>query len=134
MSLIEIIGELLSPGPTGGVKPHPRDNLPATWIILARAAISVAGLTALLVWLGIPNGFGATLACLAYVLIATVLQPTPDYSNIGWFGGLMDNPFRISDDVNRLLVLFLMLLFPGRVIGSGLILLLRYLAAAADAR
>ena len=130
MSLLELIGEWISPGPSGGVEAHPREKLPAPWIILLRAAISIAGLTALLVWLGIPHGLGATLGCLAYVLIGTVLRPTPDYSNVGWLGGLMDNPFRISDDFNRFLVVLLVLLFPGRVMGSGLLLLLRYLSAA----
>jgi hypothetical protein len=42
----------------------------------------------------------------------------------------MDNPFRISDDINRSLVLLLIILWPGGLIGTGLLALVRWLAAA----
>lgn len=28
----------------------------------------------------------------------------PDYNNIGWLGGLIDHPFRFSNDINRNLI------------------------------
>lgn len=130
MSLFEIIGEWISPSPIGKVGLHRGvSHLPPTWVVLTRAAISIAGLTVLLVVLGIPNGLGPTLACLAYVLLATVLRPEPDLSNVGWLGGLVDHPFRLGDDINRFLVYLLLLLWPGRLIGSGLIMLGRWLVA-----
>ncbi len=45
-----------------------------------------------------------------YLLISGVVRPRPDTTNVGWLGGLVDHPFRWSDDVNRLLILLLVLL------------------------
>lgn len=50
-----------------------------------------------------------------------MLSAKPDYSNIGWFGGLIDNPFKISDDVNRMIVLFMVILIPGRLISTTVV-------------
>ena len=97
------------------------------WLVPIRALISVLGLTALLVFLGIPNGAGATVGCLVYVVAGTLLRPKPDYSNVGWFGGLVDHPFRLSDDYNRFLIFLLLFLWPARVIGSGFVMLFRWL-------
>jgi hypothetical protein len=35
---------------------------------------------------------------------------------VGWLGGLLNHPFRISDDVNRWLVIFFILLLPGKLV------------------
>ena len=49
------------------------------------------------------------------------LHPEPDYSNLGWFGGLIDNPFRYSDDLNRGLAFLFTFLWPGRFVANALI-------------
>jgi len=100
------------------------------WQVLGRAIVSAAGLALLLTYVGIPHGLGATLACLAYVVVGTLLRPEPDLSNVGLLGGLIDHPFRLSDDVNRFLIFLLVFLWPGRVIGGGFLLLGRSLVAA----
>ncbi|MHC1723541.1 MAG: hypothetical protein AB9836_10095 [Aminipila sp.] len=46
------------------------------------------------------------------------ILPKPDYSNVGWFGGIFDNPFRISDDINRMLVFVMVILMPGRLFST----------------
>lgn len=38
-----------------------------------------------------------------------------------WLGGLIDHPFRYSDDINRLLIFLSLLLLPGRMVAMGLI-------------
>jgi hypothetical protein len=84
MGLFELIGEWLSPGPTGSVSlelAEPRQR-PA-WMIVAHAGIAAIALGALLVFIGLPNGFGGTVGCLAYVLAGTVLRPKPDVANLG---------------------------------------------------
>ncbi len=57
----------------------------------------------------------------AYLLIAYFVLPEPDYGNMGWFGGLMDNPFRISDDLNRFLFFLRVLLIPGRFMARSIV-------------
>jgi hypothetical protein len=49
-----------------------------------------------------------------YLCIALFVSPKPNMKNIGWFGGVIDNPFRWSDDVNRMILLLEFFLFPGK--------------------
>ena len=39
-----------------------------------------------------------------------------DRGNLGWFGGLVDNPFTFSDDINRFKFRMLLLMIPGKII------------------
>ena len=57
-----------------------------------------------------------------YCLISYKVIPQSDTSNIGLLGGLIDHPFRYSDDINRFLILLSILLYPGRFIATTLIL------------
>ena len=41
--------------------------------------------------------------------------------NIGWLGGLMDHPFRYSDDINRGLLGLKLILMPGRLIAESVV-------------
>jgi hypothetical protein len=99
---------------------------------MLRAAVSVVGIGLLLFFVGLPHGTTGVIASLAYVGLGTLLRPEPDMSNVGLFGGLLDHPFRISDDFNRFLVFLLLAFFPARIIGSGFILLLRWLFSSAS--
>lgn len=131
MGLFELIGEWMSPGPVGslGVGPAPPRQRPA-WMRIAHVGMSAILLALLLAFIGLPHGLAGTLGCLAYIVAGTFLQPQPDYSNIGWLGGLIDHPFRLSDDVNRFLVFLRVVLWPGGLIGSGFVDLIRWLVAA----
>ncbi len=42
-------------------------------------------------------------------------------SNVGLLGGLIDNPFRYTDDLNRMLIVLFILMYPGRVISTTFI-------------
>jgi len=53
-----------------------------------------------------------------YILAGYYFHPKSNSSNYGWMGGLMDNPFRISDDINRALLTFKIILYPGRMLGT----------------
>jgi hypothetical protein len=66
-------------------------------------------------------GIAAFGGLLVYVVLSTVFTPRPDLTNIGWAGGLIDNPFRYSDDWNRALLGLLILTGPGRFLGSGVV-------------
>lgn len=52
-----------------------------------------------------------------YILICwTFNPPEVDRHNMGWFGGLVDNPFSFTDDINRSKFMILLLMIPGRII------------------
>lgn len=134
MSLVEWLFESTNPGPVGKVEVNQQDpddsgKPPKKWLIyvatLAGLLLAVTGLY----WVlhNRPHDDIGTvivrLCCFAiYVVTGHFLTATPESTNIGWAGGLIDNPFRISDDYNRLLLLFQVLLFPGKLIAFGLII------------
>ena len=51
-----------------------------------------------------------------YVLAAVAFDPDPDMNDLGWFGGMMNNPFSLSDDYNQMLLFFKIVLIPGNVV------------------
>ena len=57
---------------------------------------------------------------LVYLAIAAAYRPEPDTSDLGWLGGLVDNPFRFSDNINRFLLFLLIVLWPGRLVADAL--------------
>lgn len=58
---------------------------------------------------------------LAYVLIGHVVRVNPDTTDLGLFGGLIDNPFSYTDDVNRFMLFLQILLMPGRLIAESVL-------------
>jgi len=59
-------------------------------------------------------------AMFGYGLLGHLVQPSVDTDNLGWAGGLMNNPFRFSDNIERGKLKLLIVLFPGRLIGAAL--------------
>jgi len=57
----------------------------------------------------------------AYCLLSYKFIPRPDKSNLGLFGGMIDHPFRYTDDLNRMLIVLLVLMYPGRFISITVI-------------
>lgn len=51
-----------------------------------------------------------------YCLAAFFLRPKPNTDNLGWAGGLIDDPFQYNDDINRCLIQLNVFLAPGRFI------------------
>lgn len=56
-----------------------------------------------------------------YLMGAAVLDPRPDTSNLGWAGGMIDNPFSWEDDHNRYQLGVMLLLIPGKVVAWTLV-------------
>lgn len=56
-----------------------------------------------------------------YLMVAFLIQPEPDTSDMGWFGGLINNPFRITDNFNRFLLFLKIMLLPGRLIAQAIL-------------
>ena len=119
MSLFEWIGERFNPGPIGKIDGPDDENSyqPKNKFWIWFLTILGACLFGFLLW----NIFQSEnpplllLFLLLYLLLAYFLSPKPDRSNMGWLGGLMDNPFRISDDINRFLFFLALFLLPGKI-------------------
>ena len=58
---------------------------------------------------------------LVYLGIAWLVRPQPNYNNMGWAGGLINTPFKLSDDLNRMLMQLKIVFWPGRWVTQSLI-------------
>lgn len=126
MGLFEIIGEAIRPGKIGTFTINQGEKDERIGMLVAKTILSIAMVSASYYLI-----FGMSFdlkECSVYIAILAVysicgyfLSAKPDYSNIGWFGGLIDNPFKISDDVNRMIVLFMVILIPGRLISTTVV-------------
>ncbi len=121
MSIFEWLMEGTNPAPIGSVEiDEKQDQLNGypNWIKLLVVIATSAFWSALLYALYIYNDFDTLLNCSVfiaiYLFIAFFIKPKPNRENIGWFGGLIDHPFRWSDDVNRMILILEVLLFPGK--------------------
>jgi hypothetical protein len=128
MGLLEWLGERENPGPTGllhyGARARPARS---RGVILVRLVLAAAALTGWLAFVIVtlaekrfePAAWwvGGTLA---YLLAGYHIHPEPDRENLGWWGGVIDHPLRWSDDVNRLLLLASIVLWPGRFVSESL--------------
>ena len=128
MSLFEWFGESYNPGNVGDVRVGGlgRGSRSRARVLVCFATASLlVGAWLYVMWAklelrtvgDLSVGVGLTLL---YLLLAFVIHPKPDYSNIGWLGGLVDHPFRYSDDINRTLILLLILLWPGRFVSKSM--------------
>lgn len=128
MSLLEWLGESYNPGPIGEVEIGGQPRARARWAVVACFVVAAALLTAwayvvLYVWQVRSWEWLAVSASvtLAYLLLGYWVHPSPDMENLGMLGGLLDHPFRYSDDLNRLLLFLLILLWPGRFIAESIV-------------
>lgn len=129
MSLFEWLFESQNSGPTGSIEEHTERSskqppiLVIIYFLLALAALGIPFYLAdfptnwqqkwglyLSIWMGE----------IIYLILGFFVNARPNTSNVGWFGGLVDNPFRISDDFNRFLAVLKIILLPGRLIGLAI--------------
>ena len=75
---------------------------------------------------GATDRMAVSLAVIIYGLVAYLVTVRPRLDNVGWAGGLIDRPFRWSDDVNRTLVFIGVVLGPGRFVTGSIRDLVRY--------
>lgn len=124
MGLLEFLLEKRNPGKIGDIK---KNNQPIKYVSLTILIIKlivslsiVFGLFYITVLnnLNFINTVTFILILLIYCFISYKFIPQPDATNVGLLGGLIDHPFRISDDFNRMLIVLLVLLYPGRFIST----------------
>ncbi|MGE0608633.1 MAG: hypothetical protein AB7O62_16180 [Pirellulales bacterium] len=130
MTFLEFWGESVDPGERGSVEVSGQHEQ-CRWRLLVWARVLF-----LLVALPIIWGVGATQmtyfsfwealglsiggTCL-YVGLAFFVRPEPNMDNIGFMAGLVNHPGRWSDDWNRSLLNWAIMLGPGRFVAESLI-------------
>lgn len=122
MGLFEILFEKFNPGGVGKIEKYKNKPKKTNIIILILKLI----ISILIIWFlyhitlryktNAENIIKFIIILFIYCLVSYMIVPKPDYSNIGWFGGLINNPFRFSDNLNRMLIFLMFLLYPGRFI------------------
>lgn len=134
MSLLEWLFESVNPGPVGEVKmggndPDDGSKPPRRWLVYLATVLGLLLAAFIIYWIfqiQPAHKIEVLLVrlCLfaAYIVASHFIQSTPETSNMGWAGGLIDNPFRISDDFNRWLLIFSLVLLPGKLIAFALIM------------
>jgi hypothetical protein len=131
MGILEYIFERKNPGNVGGIQkntqPIKHVSIPLLITRLFISSFIVYGLFYLTVMnqINLINIMTFIIILLVYCLISYKVIPTPDTSNVGLLGGLIDHPFRYTDDLNRGLMLLFILLYPGRFISTTIIQLLQ---------
>lgn len=124
MGLLEFLFEHRNPHPVGTVDVEPPERS-GSYLVL-RAVIAAATLAgwSWFLWSAASTGTGllvGVLLSLGYLVAAYWLQPAPEMSNLGLWGTVIDHPFRLSDDLNRMLLFLYAFLWPGRFIAATLI-------------
>lgn len=124
MDLFEIIGDAMNPGSVGSIEKNNEIQKEINIkILFIKSAISI-GIAVGLFFLIFRDGVhieGIVFylgGMFIYCVMSYFIIPKPDYSNIGWLGGLMDHPFKYSDDLNRMLIFLSGVLYPGRFIAT----------------
>ena len=128
MSLFEWFFEKNNPGPTGNYdRGHYHLAWPRIWIIIVGfCALFVLGVVIYVLafnrfhYYNAVNGTLISVSIVAYLALAYYIYPKPALNNVGFFG-FVDNPFRYTDDINRMLLWSQLLLFPGKILAIPIV-------------
>lgn len=128
MGILEIIGELFNPGPIGKIDFNDNKYELRKRFIPLRFVISMLliGLFEYFTLFQMDSNrdFSHILTVNAlliiYIVISFFMIIKPDYDNLGWVPFLINNPFRFSDNINRLLVILSIFLIPGKYISRSI--------------
>jgi hypothetical protein len=113
--------ERKNPGPVGHTNGEPyRPKWPRILtIILGLAALGLLSLFTWQVLIDPQDPWTFNLVRIAilvlYLCLSYAVYPQPRYDNMGWGGGLIGNPFRYTDDLNRHLLFLKIILLPGKL-------------------
>jgi len=124
MGLFEIFFERRNPGAVGNIEKNNKSLKPVKLsILMIKLLISGA-----IIWFAYDKTIRGNLSVSNILIFIGVLSfycfisynfiPKPATSNMGWLGGMVDNPLRYSDDLNRMLVGLFVLLLPGRFVST----------------
>ena len=129
MSLLEWFGENYFPGEFGSIEKRKRwtRDIPRYKVVI-NIIISVAMIAGLFIVvfkdaeaISLEAIFALLGVLIIYCVIAYFINPKPDYRNIGLGGTPINHPFKISDDINRLLAILKAMLWPGFYISRSIL-------------
>jgi len=85
-----------------------------------------------IIWLvfienSIADSWQLLIGIVVYLFVARFITAKPNMRNLGLFGGLMNHPFRYTDNLNRMLFFIQTILMPGKIIIASIYILLKYL-------
>ena len=103
--------------------------------LLGLVALLAVGFVLLLPYVPLPLWQSTTVVSgvlLIYVGIAFFVRPEPSENNMGYLGGMMDDPTQYSDDINRRLWSLHCLLGPGRFVAETILDLCTHLGLTAE--
>lgn len=131
MGLFEWIGEAMNPNPMGSIEketdvPKPPYNFWG-WIwggvaTLATLSIYYKGIFEGITLQNWQEKIPFFVAFSVYLFASFWISVKPNYENVGWLGGLINHPFRISDNFNRGLIFLQILLLPGKLLSQGMVI------------
>ena len=99
--------------------PRKREKIWARYTLL-RFVLAMGGIAWGIYWMfqTSANFYYGLGGLLIYSVLGYVVHPEPDWQDMGCLGALFDNPFRISDNFNRILSVLLLCLLPARFISE----------------
>jgi hypothetical protein len=127
MGLFEYLGERKNPGNVGDIEKNREPVEPAgIAMIIVKLIVSIiiiygAFYFTVLQDFNIGRAIVFALITIVYCIISYHFVPRPDTSNMGLMGGLIDHPFRYSDDANRFLLVLAIVMYPGRFIATTIV-------------
>lgn len=129
MSLYEYWCEQYDPKPIGSVDLNTEHIAQASPGVVCFKLFAATMMTAGLFWVpfhflplyGWQSVAVSSGIVMLYVGIAFFFIPSPDTDNLGWMGGLVNDPFHYSDNWNRTLLFWHGLLGPGRFIAGSIL-------------
>ena len=122
MGFLEWLGDAIKAGPVGYIQTGSRAGDArwqprARWLIWLLTLIGLGFLGGLIYLVASGKDLiTSILFAVIYLVVAWFFTPVPDHTNIGWAGGLINNPFRFSDNANRFLAFLAVVLLPGKLI------------------
>lgn len=126
MTLLEFLGEIFYPGDIASAEfDDHKTYRPKNYIILILGIISIGILITSFIFILIKVSSYINLILYfsliaLYLLIAFNFKMNIPMNNIGLFGTPINNPFRISDNLNRLALLIEFIFIPGKIISVSI--------------
>lgn len=131
MSLLESLEEQLEPGPVGDFEtgPPPHEPRPRRQVIVrGLLGLAMVAVPLVLASLATPYSIGTVTWAAAglelYLAVAYYVRPRPADFDRSW-RGVLEKPFRVTDDLNWMLWFMGVVLWPGRFASTAIVDLLR---------
>jgi hypothetical protein len=127
MGLFEYLFERKNPGQVGDIQKNNRPIEPVCIVVtIIKLVISIAMIYGAF-YITVMQNFNLSnfiifiLILTGYCIVSYRYIPRPDVSNMGLLGGLIDHPFKFTDDINRGLLGLYIILSPGRFIATAMV-------------